>query len=87
MSGLGSGFGGTSHEPTWTTRQVSEYLGLAVQTIYNMVSKETPGFPSPRKQGRLNAFIPSEVAAYRSRVLGLNEEKPAVAAAGQNTNL
>ena len=79
------GFAGTSYEPTWTTKQVAEYLGLAVQTIYNMISEEVPGFPSPRKQGRLNAFVPSEIAAYRASVLGLEEEKPAVAAAGQNT--
>lgn len=82
-----TGFGGTSYEPTWTTKQVAEYLGLAVQTIYNRISEEVPGFPEPRKQGRLNAFIPSEVAAYRAVTLGLEEEKPVAATTGQNTNL
>ena len=81
------GYCGTSHEPTWTTRQVAEFLGLAVGTVYNMLSQEADGFPKPRKQGRKNAFIPSEVAAYRAQALGLDkEEKPAAAAAGQNIN-
>lgn len=79
-----SGYANTSYEPTWTTRQVAEFLGLARQTVYNMVSEEAEGFPKPRKQGRLNAFLPSEVAAYRDQVLGLEEEKPGVAAPGQN---
>ena len=66
-----SGFAGTTYEPTWTTKQVAEFLGLKVQTVYNLVSEQAPGFPKPRKQGRLNAFIPSEVAAFRARVLEL----------------
>ena len=81
------GYAGTSYEPTWTTRQVAEFLGLAVQTVYNLMSQDVAGFPKPRKQGRLNAFIPSEVAAYRARILGLNEEKPAGGAAGHDINI
>lgn len=83
---MSSGFAGTSYEPTWTTVQVAEFLGLARQTVYNMVSQGEPGFPKPRKHGRLNAFIPSEIAAYRAETLGLNEEKPEVAASGQTNN-
>lgn len=80
------GYAGTSFEPTWTTKQVAEFLGIKVQTVYNMLDPKlgNPAFPRPRKQGRLNAFIPSEVAAYRALVLGLNEEEPAAATAGQN---
>ncbi|UOQ60347.1 hypothetical protein MUN76_15150 [Leucobacter rhizosphaerae] len=69
---MSTGFAGTSYEPTWTTRQVAEFLGLAVQTVYNSLGN-VEGFPKPRKQGRLNAFIPSEVAEYRAKSLGLNE--------------
>lgn len=82
---MSTGFAGTSYEPTWTTKQVAEFLGLAQQTVYNMLGTSDE-FPKPRKQGRLNAFIPSEVAAYRAQVLGLTEEKPAVAPAGLNIN-
>lgn len=71
---MSAGYAGTSFEPTWTTKQVAEFLGLALGTVYNMVSQEVEGFPAPRKQGRLNAFIPSEVARYRAQVLGLNDE-------------
>lgn len=60
------------YEPTWTTAQVAEFMGVAVKTIRNRVSLGT--FPKPRKQGRLNAFVPSEVAAYRAQILGLNAE-------------
>lgn len=72
------GYAGTSYEPTWTTRQVAEFLGLAVGTVYNLLSQDADGFPKPRKQGRKNAFIPSEVAAYRAQTLGINEEGPEV---------
>lgn len=58
------------YEPTWTTAQVAEFMGVAVKTIRNRVSLGT--FPRPRKQGRLNAFIPSEVATYRAQILGLS---------------
>lgn len=64
------GYAGTSYEPTWTTAQVAEFLGLKPKTIHNRVSKGE--FPKPRKQGRLNAFIPSEIAEYRAQVLGLD---------------
>lgn len=71
MSAPTIGYCGTQYEPTWTTKQVAEFLGLAVQTVYNMVSTKAEGFPRPRKQGRVNAFIPSEVAEYRAVALGL----------------
>lgn len=79
------GYAGTSYEPTWTTKQVAEFLGIKPKTVYNRVSLGL--LPAPRKQGSLNAFIPSEIAEYRAEVLGLENKKPAVAAAGQNTNL
>ncbi len=77
------GYCGTSYEPTWTTKQVAEFLGLAVQTVYNLLSTDAEGFPKPRKQGRKNAFIPSEVAAYRAQVLGLENEMPVAATTGE----
>lgn len=79
---MSTGYAGTSYEPTWTTAQVAEFLGLARKTVYNRVSLGE--IPAPRKQGKLNAFIPSEIAAYRAQVLGLEEEKPGVGAPGQN---
>jgi len=81
---MATGFGGTSYEPTWTTDQVAEFLGLKPQTIYNRVSQKIAGFPQPRKQGRINAFIPSEVASYRDQVLGLENKKPGAVTPGQN---
>lgn len=81
---MSTGFAGTSYEPTWTTKQVAEFLGLAPKTIRNRMSLGE--FPKPRKQGRLNAFIPSEVAAYRAQTLGLTEEKPGAGTPGNNTN-
>ncbi|PRI12399.1 hypothetical protein B4915_01640 [Leucobacter massiliensis] len=48
------------YEPTWTTKQVAEFLGLKAKTIFNLVHA---GELKPRKQDRLNAFIPSEVSA------------------------
>lgn len=63
--------GSDAYEPTWTTKQVAEFLGLKPRTIHNRVSEGVDGFPRPRKHGKLNAFIPSEVAAYRARTLGL----------------
>lgn len=83
-SGMSTGFAGTSYEPTWTTAQVAEFLGVKPKTIRNRISLGE--FPKPRKQGRLNAFIPSEIAAYRAEVLGLNTEKPGAGTPGQNTN-
>ncbi|CAG7622384.1 helix-turn-helix transcriptional regulator [Leucobacter soli] len=74
MSAPTMGYAGTPYEPTWTTKQVAEFLGLAVQTVYNLRSAGEPDFPRPRKQGRLNAFIPSEVAAYRAKVLNIQDE-------------
>lgn len=74
MSAHLAGYRGTGYEPTWTTAQVAEFLGLKRQTVYNMISEKTPGFPLPRKQGKLNAFIPSEVAAYRAETLGLSPQ-------------
>ena len=59
------------YEMTWTTKQVAEFLGIRPQTVSNKVSLNEPGFPRPRKFGRKNAYIPSEVAAYRGRILGL----------------
>lgn len=82
---MSTGYAGTSHEPTWTTLQVAEFLGLARQTVYNMISEGEPGFPKPRKQGRLNAFIPSEIAAYRATSLGLNKEMPGAGTPGDDT--
>ena len=79
-----TGFAGTSYEPTWTTEQAAEFLGIARKTLYNRVSLGTA--PAPRKMGRLNGFIPSELAAYREEILGLESKKPAVAPAGQNIN-
>ena len=77
-----TGYAGTSHEPTWTTIQVAEFLGIARKTVYNLVSL---GKLPHRKQGSLNAFIPSEIAAYRAQVLGLAEtEKPGAGPPGQN---
>ncbi|UOQ57206.1 hypothetical protein MUN78_16375 [Leucobacter allii] len=72
---MSTGYAGTSFEPTWTTKQVAEFLGLKVQTVYNRLDHKRgePEFPRPKKQGRLNAFIPSEVAAYRAKRLGLEE--------------
>lgn len=58
-------------EPTWTTKQAAEFLGIARSTLYNEISKGT--FPRPRKQGRINAFVPSEVAEVRRVRLGLAE--------------
>lgn len=78
MTGQAVGYCGTSHEPTWTTAQVAEYLGLKRQTVYNELARN-PDFPQRRKQGTLNAFIPSEVAAYREKTLGLNDELAGVA--------
>lgn len=60
-----TGFAGTEYEPTWTTAQVSEFLGLSRKTIYNLISLGQ--FPAPDKQGALNAFTPSEVIEYRER--------------------
>lgn len=81
-----NGFAGTSYEPTWTTRQAAEFLGIAPRTLANKISKGE--FPKPRKQGKLNAFIPSEVAEIRRQWLGLPEvtEMPGVGAPGQNIN-
>lgn len=70
------GYAGTGYEPTWTTAQVAEFLGLKPKTIRNRVALGK--FPRPRKQGRLNAFIPSEIAAYRAETLGLDQEKAGV---------
>ncbi len=64
--------GNNIFEPSWTTKQVAEFLGLKPRTIHNRVSASIDGFPRPRKHGKLNAFIPSEVAAYRARILGLD---------------
>ena len=75
MSAPVFGYAGTSYEPTWTTKQVAEFLGLAVQTVYNRLSAKGSDFPRPRKQGRINGFIPSEVAAYRAQKLGLDAEE------------
>lgn len=71
-----TGYAGTSYEPTWTTEQAAEFLGLARKTVYNLVSE---GVITRHKLGRLNAFIPSEVAAYRAKVLGLDAEADAAA--------
>lgn len=81
---MSAGYAGTSYEPTWTTAQVAEFLGLKPKTIRNRLALGE--FPKPRKNGRLNAFLPSEIAAYRAEILGLNEEKPEVAASGQTNN-
>ncbi|MCS3426771.1 helix-turn-helix transcriptional regulator [Leucobacter aridicollis] len=58
------------YEPTWTTAQVAIFLGVKRQSIYNALSEGVAGFPRPRKNGRLNAFVPSEVAKYRRARLG-----------------
>lgn len=80
---MSEGFAGTSHEATWTTAQVAEFLGLARKTVLNLVSL---GELRRDKQGRLNAFTPSEVIAYRERTrekVG-STKKPGVAAPGQD---
>lgn len=77
-----SGYAGTNYEPTWTTAQVAEFLGLKPKTIRNRLALGQ--FPKPRKNGRLNAFIPSEIAAYRAQVLGLEKEKPGAGTPGPN---
>ena len=56
-------------EPTWTTKQAAAYLGIARSTLYNLISQGR--FPRPRKQGRTNAFVPSEVAQIRRQWLEL----------------
>lgn len=58
------------YEATWTTRQTAAFLGIAMSTLYNMISLGK--FPRPRKQGRRNAFIPSEVAQIRREWLNLD---------------
>ena len=63
---------GTSYEPTWTTAPVAEFLGLKPKTIRNRISLRE--FPKPRKQGRLNAFIPYAIATNRAEQFGLNPE-------------
>lgn len=80
---MSTGFAGTSFEPMWNTKQAAEFLGLKPKTVLNRVS--TGEFPKPMKNGRLNAFRPSEIVAYRDRILGLAEEKPGVAAPGSRT--
>ena len=60
----------SGYEPTWTTAQVAIFLGIKRQSIYNALSKGVAGFPRPRKNGRLHAFVPSEVAEYRRAHLG-----------------
>lgn len=59
------------YEPTWTTKQAAEFLGISAKTLYNGISQGT--FPRPKKHGRLNAFVPSEVAEARRQMLGLDE--------------
>ena len=61
---------GSGYEPTWTTAQVAEFLGLKPKTIRNRLALGE--FPKPRKNGRLNAFLPSEIAAYRAEQLDLD---------------
>ncbi|WP_157000388.1 helix-turn-helix transcriptional regulator [Leucobacter komagatae] len=58
------------YEPTWTTAQVAAFLGVKRQSVYNALSEGAVGFPRPRKNGRLNAFVPSEVEEYRRTLLG-----------------
>lgn len=58
------------YEPAWTTAQVAAFLGLKPRTILNILSAKTAGFPKPRKNGKLHAFVPSEVAEYRRARLG-----------------
>lgn len=79
-----NGFAGTSYEPTWTTKQAAEFLGIAPRTLANQISKGE--FPKPRKQGKLNAFVPSEVAEIRRQRLGLPEvtKMPGALTPGQN---
>ena len=79
------GFASTSFEPTWTTEQVAEFLGFKRQTIYNLLNPTLgdPTFPKPRKQGRKNAFIPSEIAAYRAQSLGLENKMPGAVTPGE----
>lgn len=58
------------YEPTWTTAQVAAFLGMKRQSIYNALSEGKADFPRPRKRGRLNVFVPSEVEEYRRALLG-----------------
>ncbi|MGW9020197.1 helix-turn-helix transcriptional regulator [Leucobacter chromiiresistens] len=69
---IAASLAGTSYEPTWTTAQVAEFLGLKPKTIRNRISLGE--FPKPRKHGRANAFIPSEIVAYRAERLAPPEE-------------
>ncbi len=39
------GYAGTSYEPTWTTKQVAEFLGIAPRTVHNMLYEDREGFP------------------------------------------
>lgn len=50
--------------PVLTTRRAAEYCGIAVQTLYNLIS-EGAG-PKTFKQGRLNAFYASDLDAWLS---------------------
>lgn len=70
MSALDFGYAGTSLEPTWTTAQAAEFLGLAKKTVLNLCSKGEIPF---RKNGRINGYLPSELAQFRASRLGLNE--------------
>lgn len=45
--------------PVLTTRAAAAYCGIAMQTLYNELSMGTG--PKAFKQGRLNAFYPSDL--------------------------
>ena len=45
--------------PVLTTARAAEYCGIAVQTLYNLLSQGEG--PKAFKQGRLNAFYPTDL--------------------------
>lgn len=51
------------YEPLWNTTDVAEFLGIARKTVLNRISLGQ--FPQPIKNGRLNAFRPADIVAYR----------------------
>lgn len=48
--------------PVLTTKRAAEYCGIAVQTLYNLISLGEG--PKACKQGRLNAFYPVDLDAW-----------------------
>lgn len=48
--------------PVLTTARAAEYCGIAVQTLYNLISAGEG--PKVFKQGRLNAFFPVDLDVW-----------------------